>query len=906
MQNLDRMIRLALCLLGAALLSAGCASTKGGSGTKGDDDPLKYTKKLVVEGHATLYNNGAFEVPYTEIKLIPPAPDAMTFLSELAGMRARQSFEESIRKAADSVTIVADGTRRTYELNKDIGAIGRDAARAIDQSMTESGKVIVYKSTDLGKSIVGRAWDTSVALMRSGAGLSVIQSSRRGGEQVLQGGVSSGDKIIEGGVSAGDSTIEGSIAAGKGIIKGGVTSGDKIIEGSAAAGDRLMEGAAGDRIMKDGVAAGDRLVESDAGKRIIKGGIAAGDQIMESTAGDRIIEGGVAAGDQLVKGSREAKRAIISGSAEAGAAIASGGVAMGGKIVSGSQDAAKDLSTSSIDRSGKAFHYAGTSFIKGYAAVSGNVKKRAASTGGNLKALNIVAVASGENEWRSEWSQKTINLLGGTLGDYPSTATASFRKVGEELTENYKTQGVSLSVLKSLGLILQGILWDATIEPLAKTTGAALGYISVNLVAFPTVVLVKEGVATTQLAVQVTVDTAKTGYDIVAPTAIAALAGLYGVADLVVSQPVAGTTAVAGTVAGYSGKGLSTVAGAAVKGGGYITGQTVKGTGFVAGEAVKGGSIVTGEVVKGGSIVAGGAVKGGSVVAGGAVKGGSVVAGEAVKGGSLVVGEAVKGGSIVTGGLVKGGGFIAGEAVKGGGYVAGATVISVGYGAGQMVKGGGYVAGEAVKGGGIAAGDSIKGGGYVTGKVVQYIAVPLASAGITVGGGAIGTAVGVTGAVAGSTVVVTGKVGSAATNVFGNVIAGTTLAAGTAVSAGGGAAYGVYQLSKAVVVPVGYELGSGVVLSYETLSQISAHTILAVSDCAYMVLSLEGPRWVLYAVKGNLGKGDELPAGAVLDLKKMQEQGEEIVNLPVSDEEMKKVVESVYDSLPEAGSLEKK
>jgi hypothetical protein len=73
-----------------------------------------------------------------------------------------------------------------------------------------------------------------------------------------------------------------------------------------------------------------------------------------------------------------------------------------------------------------------------------------------------------------------------------------------------------------------------------------------------------------------------------------------------------------------------------------------------------------------------------------------------------------------------------------------------------------------------------------------------------------------------------------------------------------------------------------------------------------MVLSLEGPRWVLYAVKGNLGKGDDLPAGAVLDLKKMQQQGEVIYNLPVSDEEMKKIVESVYDSLPEVETNEKK
>jgi len=56
-------------------------------------------------------------------------------------------------------------------------------------------------------------------------------------------------------------------------------------------------------------------------------------------------------------------------------------------------------------------------------------------------------------------------------------------------------------VLKSIRWVLQGVLWDATVEPLAKTTGAALGYLSVNMLAFPTMVLVKEGVATTHLAV---------------------------------------------------------------------------------------------------------------------------------------------------------------------------------------------------------------------------------------------------------------------------------------------------------------------------------------------------------------------------------------------------------------------
>ena len=666
-----------------ALAASGCAAKKT------DDDPLKYTKKLVVEGHSSLYNNGAFEVPNTSIKLIPPAPDAFTLASELAGVRGPQAFEKSIKNAAESVTIIADGTNKSYELFKDIQGISKDAADAIDRSMTEGGKTLLYKSSDLGKSIVGRSWDTSKDLIRSDAGLTVVQASRAGG--------------------------------------------NKIVAGAAAAGEQIA------------------AESSSGGQKIARGSV---------SGGKEIISGGVAAGD---------------------------------KIVSGSIDLAKELSSDSIDRSGKALDYGGTRFVKGYAAVPRDVKRRMERTGTNIRGLSLIDILGEENKWRKEWSQKTVDLLGGTISGYGTDATSSFKKAGKELSENYRTQGVSLSVLKSIRWVLQGVLWDATVEPIAKTTGAALGYLSVNLLAYPTVVLVKEGVATTHLAVQVTLDSAKTGYDVVAPTAIAAVAGVYAAADMTASHTASAATAVAGPVAGYTTEGLAAVAGVTVIGGGYI--------------------------------------------------------------------------------------------------------------AGKSVEGGGYVAGKSVEGVGYVAGKTVKGGGYVAGKTVQYVAVPLASAGITVGGGMIGTAVGVTGAVTGGTVVVAGEAGSAATNVFGNVIAGTTLAAGTAVSAGGGAAYGVYQLSKAVVVPTGYELGSGMVLSYETLSQVSAHAILAVSDCAYMVLSLEGPRWVLYAVRGNLGKGEDLPAGAILDLKKMKEQGEEIVNIQVSDEEMKKVVESVYGNLPETQAV---
>lgn len=39
--------------------------------------------------------------------------------------------------------------------------------------------------------------------------------------------------------------------------------------------------------------------------------------------------------------------------------------------------------------------------------------------------------------------------------------------------------------------------------------------------------------------------------------------------------------------------------------------------------------------------------------------------------------------------------------------------------------------------------------------------------------------------------------------------------------------------------------------------------------------------------------------GTMLDLKSMQGAGEEIYNIPVSDEKIKNVVESVYGELPE-------
>lgn len=611
MENVNKKGLIVFALL--PVLLAACATTK--------DDPLKYTRKLASEGHYSLYRNGAFRVPNTRITLIPAGPSAYQLTRELMGIRARESFLTAIDKAADSVYIVSEGTKTSFNLAKGISEGGSRISDDIRSRSKDGSTLLVYRSSETGSEITGKSWEMS----------------------------------------------------------------------------------------------------KDRWKR-------------KEEIGDEIIRGAGAAGAKIDKSGSE----------------------QGERIAAGSIEAAGDISSGGASRATAALSYGKESFIVGYATAPSRAKKRVAELGDNIENLNILKIAGEENKWRGEWSGKSIELFSDTVNNYGYDAKESFSKAGKELSENYRTTGLSLSALKVIHYALKGVFWDAAIKPAAKISAASLGYIGVNLVAYPSMVVMREGVATTNLAIEVAWDAAKTGYDIVAPSTIAAVAGVYSVVDFSGSQLIAGTTAISGPVLGYSEKGASKIAAV-----------TVEGT------------------------------------------------------------------------------------------------------------------------------------GYAAGKTVQYIGVPLASAGIAVGGGTIGTAVVGVGAVSGGAVRVAGETGAVTTKVFGNIIAGATAVGGTALSVAGGGAAGVYEISKAVVVPTGYELGGGIVLSYGTLSHIAAHSILAVSDASYMVLSLEGPRWVLYAVKGKKGSGEDIPAGAVVDLKKMQEDGEEIVYLPVSDGEMKDIVGSVYENLPE-------
>lgn len=337
-------------------------------------------------------------------------------------------------------------------------------------------------------------------------------------------------------------------------------------------------------------------------------------------------------------------------------------------------------------------------------------------------------------------------LIGDTVEDYSKNVKATFSKGSDEFKNHSDEYGYSLATLRALRYYLQGILWDGLIEPTGKITGGALGYVTVNTVAYPVFLAASEGKNLAELAVEVTFNTAKSAYDITAPTFMGAVAGALSLAS---------------------------------NGGGKLASLTIKGGGKVYEGVVTGVEHVT------------------------------------------------------------------------------ATSISA--------------------------------GGKVAATGTRYLGVPIAMAGVTTAGALSGVAVGTGGLVAGGGTFLGGETLQLGSYVAGKSAAAGTVVVGSTVSLATGAVVSVYEVGQAMVVPSAYTLGAGAVVSYGTLTHVSAQALLAVSDASYVVLSMEGPRWVLYAVSGKLGKGEDLQAGTILDLEKMKREGETFYKIPVSDEEMKEI-----------------
>ncbi len=402
-------------------------------------DPLQNTKKLASEGHATLYNNGAFEIPMTTIHIIPPAPDTIEFASELAGMHARQSFQESIKHARESVGITQSGVEKSEQ-----------AALAIHESTADvagSARELTYLGTDLAGS--------SPRMVREMVGASVDYSGKA--------------------------------------------------------------------------------------------------YTMTSQAGEELAEGSLTAGGNISDGTLELAQ----------------------DIWGGTRSIAASTSDASRAAAGRHAAFAAERFVKGYAAVPEKFGQRIDAVSESTSLVNFVDAYKSSNEWRSEQSGKMADIVVETATNYTHDVGESFSAAKREIDNSNET-GYTFALLKSLRWVVQGIFWDATIKPVGKMAGGSLGYVTVNTVAFPALVTVKEGVAVANVAVQVTWNSAAGVYDVTAPTATAALAGLFSAAELVGGQALAGGELLVGSTATAGAYVAGQTTAAATAGGGYLTGKTVQ------------------------------------------------------------------------------------------------------------------------------------------------------------------------------------------------------------------------------------------------------------------------------------------------------------------------------------------
>lgn len=229
------------------------------------------------------------------------------------------------------------------------------------------------------------------------------------------------------------------------------------------------------------------------------------------------------------------------------------------------------------------------------------------------------------------------------------------------------------------------------------------------------------------------------------------------------------------------------------------------------------------------------------------------------------------------------------------GMIGGATVLSEGIAdiSRKSIQSGSEVGRDL---GSRAGSAGLKGAGLVTEKSGTYLVAPVAFGLGTVGETIKGIGSYSLQTLGGAGMATTGSAVSVVGLGAGQTVAGAIYVGGTTVSAGTAGGFGVYYVSKAFAIPSGVYVGSGVVMSYEMVAQLSAHTILAASDVSYLVLSLEGGRWILYGVKQTGKTAKYVMTGSMVDLDEIRKEGGEVYEIPVGEEEMERVLRHVDES----------
>lgn len=579
-------------ILVIAMLSA-CAS-----------NDFKGTKNVVVEGHKTLYYNGAFQFPYSTVKVIPPGPSAIDLALEMSGPKARKSFLMALNRAKETYSIIEHGSIQSYRTSRDAGKVWSKISEEIEK-----------------KSASGSIW-----------------------------------------------LIKKSSAAALGLTYMG---------------------------HKTGVTAAKEIYN----------------------AGDGILDSFILASDKIKNSLRQSKH----------------------KTLAYLDEKSQYKGSYSND-----MNKAKNDFVIGYAFLGENFSKRNEEFKELPQFDDFSKNVAEANKLRKDWSESSWKFISDSFVFYSHDVSKSFERANSEL-EKSDEYGVTFSIFKAIGHVLEGVIWQGSLKPAGKALTGGVGYVFTNGVVYPSLLMAQSGKTSLEVAVEVVGYAGESSYEISAPSVKLALATL------------------------------------------------------------------------------------------------------------LASGKAIY------------------EVTESGFYKAMKPASNLGFEAYSLVTT-----------------NTVKGLGHVGKYSAKYIAAPVTYlGGVTLGAGS-GAVIGAGGVTTGAVLGVAGKTTGVLAKPGEYLVTTVGTAAGSITSTSYALGVGLYHVGQSIIVPSSYVLGSGVVLTYGTLSHIAAHSILALGDISYAVLSLEAGKWVLYGIKGKVDKND-YSQGTIVDLKKLQEAGEEIHAIELSDEEVEAI-----------------
>ncbi|GBF52047.1 hypothetical protein LPTSP4_35850 [Leptospira ryugenii] len=573
-----------------------CSTTK-----QDKDDPLRNSKKLIGEGHKSLYFQGAVPIAGTSIKFIPPMEEGEIFILGRRVGFAKAEFSKAILKAKESVVVIKEGTKKSWSLADDISEGGDDLTKSIYEHTTKPGLYIMYTSNAKAKKLIGTSFSS---------------------------GIKTHEKVVN----------------------------DSI------------------QLRKDW-----ELWAENEFK----------DPVERDT----------------------------------------------------SPDFKKRMSGYSTT-----FRDGFDSFVYGYVDIDEIFKTAWEGSYEELKGNKLETLLQESESFRSEHSTSIASAWKETIFNYTSDIKAELKEASQDIESIAEGAGLSLSLLKAFSKTTKALFFDALLKPIGKLSILSIGYIGLNSIVYPAVVV----------------------------SSTATLGIVSGVYILVETLTIAGKGVV------------------------YVIAPTAElGLGAILGST------------------------------------------------EVLLGESYN--SLKLGG-----------------------------------KSSAYLARKTAK-------YSTKGAAILTETSGRYILAPISLLGQTSSQALVGGGISITGTATGASIATTSLGLSSTTYVGGKTAAVVTGTTGTVASFGTGTGFGIYYLGKSAGVPIGVTLGSGVVLSYEVMAQLSAHSLLAVADCSYLVLSLEGGKWVLYGVKDTSSKAKGLLVGAVVDLNQVRKEGGTVVKVPIDEKEAESI-----------------